>query len=88
MDKRRHRRDFTTTIAEYSFTHQHHGDVFDGIIVNISESGLCLLTTTFLSQGQEIIIRNGALVASRKANVRWAERYRDAYYRAGLEFSR
>lgn len=60
-------------------------EIFDGIITDMSDSGLCLLTTNPLSEGQKITINNASPL-SRTAIVRWSERIDSLYHRVGLEF--
>ena len=85
-DKRRHRRDYITSVIEYSLNPRIPDEVFDAVVADISESGLCLLTTSSLSKGQEIVIKNDTLAFNKKAIVRWSEKYNDFYYKAGVEF--
>jgi len=59
---------------------------FDGIITDISDSGICLLTTNSLSKGQKISMNIGTSASSRTAIVRWSERFDSLYYAVGLEF--
>jgi hypothetical protein len=56
---------------------------FDGIITDISNSGICLLTNNPLCKGQKIIVN---APSARKAIVRWSERFDSTYYAVGLEF--
>ncbi|MFH1026132.1 MAG: PilZ domain-containing protein, partial [Nitrospirota bacterium] len=85
-DKRRHRRDYITSVIEYSLNPRIPDEAFDAVVADISESGLCLLTTYSLNKGQEIVIKNGTLAFDKKAIVRWSEKYTDFYYKAGVEF--
>jgi|GEM_PF-3234141 len=62
-----------------------HDKLHDGVITDISDSGICLLTTNLLSKGQKITI-NSASSRPRTAIVRWSERFDSHYYTVGLEF--
>jgi PilZ domain len=86
FDKRRHRRSNIATAVEYVLDPLPARETFDGVIADISESGLCLLTTTPLSKGQEILIKINPSAFSQTATVRWSRQYDDLYCRAGLEF--
>jgi len=59
---------------------------FDSFVTNISQSGICLVTTEALKNGQEIIIKNHVLPYPRPATVRWSKDYNGLYYRYGLEY--
>jgi hypothetical protein len=86
-DKRRHsRKNVISTVEFYSDT-LNENEIGEGFIANISESGLCLLTTNHLNKGQTIKIQNSVTVSFQTATVRWSERYRNLYYKAGLEFT-
>jgi hypothetical protein len=85
FDKRRHSRDNTISVVQYVLNRLHSEEIFDGVIANISESGVCLLTTDPLSKGQDITIKNKISATSQTATVRWSTKYHDLYYKAGLE---
>ncbi len=61
-------------------------EIFEGIIDNISESGLCLITSKLLDQGQEIIIRSLIYLPSQTAAVCWIKPHDDVSYKVGLKF--
>jgi len=86
FDKRRHRRSNIATTVEYALNPLHTNETFDGVITDISESGLCLLTTTPLNKGQDILIKINPAAFSKTATVRWSKQYDDLYCKAGLEF--
>jgi hypothetical protein len=85
FDKRRHSRDDTISAVQYVLNRLHSEEIFDGVIANISESGVCLLTTDPLGKGQDITIKNKISATSQTATVRWSTKYHDLYYMAGLE---
>jgi len=85
FNKRRHSRDETISAVQYVLNRLHPEEIFDGVIANISESGVCLLTTDPLSKGQDITIKNKIPATSQTATVRWSTRYHDLYYKTGLE---
>jgi hypothetical protein len=85
-DQRRHRRNQTVETIEFVLNNLSPADEsFDGVITDISESGLCLLTTNMLHAGEKIIIQNSISTSPRSATVRWSTEYNE-YYKAGLEF--
>jgi len=70
--------------AEPFTTHE----TFDGVIVNASESGLCILTTHLLSKGQKIEIKSNGDAVSQTAIIRWARQFNTLFYKVGLEFTK
>jgi hypothetical protein len=87
-DKRKHnRREIMSTIEYFDEPFTTH-ETFDGVIVNVSESGLCILTTHLLNRGQKIEIKDNSDAGSQSAIVRWALKYNSLYYKVGLEFSK
>jgi hypothetical protein len=83
---RRHLRyDFVHPI-EYVRSHTATDDISQGIIINISNSGMCLYTNCILCKGQEIKITSILPSNSQTAVVRWAEKIDASRYRIGLEF--
>ncbi len=61
--------------------------IFEGTILNVSASGLSVLTTEkILKIGQEIFLRNELLFPSQSAIVLWTEETPEGAYRAGLTF--
>ncbi len=59
---------------------------FDGVIIDISESGLCLLTTSPLKEDQIIVIGDNRYFLEKSAIVRWIQKIGDMLYKAGLEY--
>jgi hypothetical protein len=66
------------------------GRTFEGVVTNVSISGLCLSLGTPLPVGQEICIEgNYRPLAAERAIVRWLSKAEDNFssrYRAGLLF--
>jgi PilZ domain len=60
---------------------------FHGLILNISESGLCLYTSNSLNVGQELIIKTTLRAPVVKATIRWVRKYRDDLFRIGATFT-
>jgi hypothetical protein len=63
-------------------------ETLDGVIVNASESGLCILTAHFLNKDQIIEIKSNGDKISQTATVRWTRQYNNLYYKVGLEFNK
>ena len=61
-------------------------ETFEGIIDNISEAGICLITSNHLEDGQEIIIKTDIFLPSHSAQVCWVRPHEDAY-KIGLKFT-
>jgi hypothetical protein len=84
--KRRHsRRDIINTI-EFFLVPLAEDEILYGVIVNISDSGFCMLTTNHLKEGQKITMQNAIAESSQTAMVRWSERCNNLYSKSGLEF--
>lgn len=61
-------------------------ETFDGFIENISESGMCLITTKHLDIGQALTINTNIFLPSHTASVCWIEQNNDGSYKFGLKF--
>ena len=86
FDRRRHLRyDFNLAI-EYVKDPGIVSTIYKGIITDISNSGLRILTPSPLDIGQAITIKNTLPAYSQTAVVRWVENPDSASYKAGLEF--
>jgi len=59
---------------------------YDGVVTDISDSGLSLLTTSPLKDRQRIIILDKSGLFEKAAIVRWSQKYDDLLYKIGLEF--
>ena len=84
--KRRQGRKNIIRAIEFSFDLLTSDELVDGCIINISESGCCLLSVNPLNKGQVIKIQNGNLRESQTATVRWSERCNNLYSESGLKF--
>ena len=86
-DRRRHERKDIITTIEYSIKGSYAQEAFEGVITNISETGLCILTTNPLSKDEKIKIKikNEAFVNCQTADVRWSSQNKNLYYIVGLE---
>lgn len=61
-------------------------ETFDGFIENISEAGMCLITTKHLDIGQDLTINTNIFLPSHAASVCWIEQNDDGSYKYGLKF--
>jgi hypothetical protein len=85
-EKRRHRRSEASYFTGYLMELQPGGAVLNGVIANISKSGVCLLTSKALNEGESILLKSDDSSPAQKAAVRWCRQYKNFHYRAGLEF--
>jgi len=87
-DRRKHERKYIAKATECFLTEPpSQNEMFDCIVADISTSGLCLLTTQPVENGQVITMMNQIFPSPRTAIVRWSEKYKNLYYRSGLEFN-
>ena len=86
INQRRHKRNDTVNIIEYSIEGFNVSEAFDGIIANVSDSGFCLFTTNPLDNGTKIAIKNQMPFNSQSAAARWSTKDHNLYYKVGLEF--
>jgi hypothetical protein len=86
-EKRKSNRKFIMKPIEYFLVPSIIGKTFDGLIMDISDSGVCLLTTCQLKDRQRIIIEDKSCSSEKVAIVRRSEKYNDMFYKTGLEFT-
>jgi len=86
LERRKHRRCYIIGTVEYTVDSSTTNEIFNSVIADTSESGICLLTHNPLSKGQKITIKNSISPFSRTAIVCWSEKYNHFYYKTGLEF--
>jgi hypothetical protein len=82
----KHDRCYMNSSVEYVLDPFNTDEIFEGTIDNISESGMCLLTSHPLTEGQEITIKSLLFLPSQTAVVCWTEPQNDGY-RVGLKFA-
>jgi hypothetical protein len=62
-------------------------ETFEGDVLNISDTGICLLITNRFSIGQEITLRDFDIYGSYKtATVQWIEKAGKRQYKVGFIF--
>jgi hypothetical protein len=84
-NRRRNKRKLELDTIEYVIEPLMTNETFYGVVVNVSESGLCILTNDLLNKGQQIRITDNGLAINKSAVVSWTEKYNDLYYRVGLK---
>jgi len=83
---RKSKRKIVNKLVEYFLIPSVTTKTFDGLITDISDSGLCLVTNSQLKYGQRIIIQDEPYLSEKIAIVRWTEKFDDIFYKIGLEF--
>jgi c-di-GMP-binding flagellar brake protein YcgR len=62
-------------------------ETFEGVVLNISDTGICLLISNRFSIGQEITLKDFDIYGSYKtATVQWIEKADRRHYKVGLIF--
>ena len=62
-------------------------ETFEGFVLNISDTGICFLTSNHLSISQEITLKDFDIYGSSKtATVQWIEKADKRHYKVGLIF--
>ena len=84
-NRRMHKRKQKMDAIEYVIEPLTTNETFYGVVVNVSESGLCILTNDLLNKGQQIRITDNGHAINNSAVVSWTEKYNDLYYKVGLE---
>lgn len=83
IERRRHiRYDCFYHVVEYYA--KSSDEVFKGVTINISNSGLCLHILKPLCIGQEIKIKRTPSISYQPATVRWIKKTDDNLYNVGL----
>jgi hypothetical protein len=86
FDQRREERYGFPYTIEYVLNPSATDEIFEGVAINISKSGLCLYTHNILREGQEITIKSIMPITSQNATVKWIEKIDHIYYKVGLVF--
>jgi hypothetical protein len=63
-------------------------EIYEGLLLNISTSGLCLLISDNLDIGQEIVIKSNINLPSQTARIEWIKKMDQAQYKVGLLFKK
>jgi hypothetical protein len=86
IDRRIHLRNVSLNRIQFCFAHDPPAKMHMGATINISHSGLCVVTSDHLRQDECIIIKNDLSLLSQKATVRWVKSYQQNFCKAGLMF--
>lgn len=78
---------FLKTIA-YSCEQDGAEDLFKGVTINISKSGMCLYLyeCPCVDPGRHIHIKSDLPVSAQRGTIRWVNKVEDGFYKAGLMF--
>ncbi|HZV47165.1 MAG TPA: PilZ domain-containing protein [Thermodesulfovibrionales bacterium] len=88
IERRKHQRNDLRAFVHYTFSSDTSDRALRGTIKNFSYSGMCLIVSQPLAEGQEIIVRSMAIASSKRAIVRWQENIGKDVYEVGLEYMR
>jgi len=83
---RKSKRKIINKLVEYFLIPSATTRTFDGLITDVSDCGLCLVTNSQLKYGQRIIIQDEPYLSEKVAIVRWTQKFDDIFYKIGLEF--
>jgi hypothetical protein len=61
-------------------------ETFEGLVINSSDTGLCLLISNPLDIGQEIMLQDEIYGFYKSAKVQWVEKIDEGQYKVGLIF--
>jgi hypothetical protein len=86
LKQRRHRRKYIGKILEYRVESSAEDEMFDGILFDISEDGLSIISIYLLKEGQKIFMKSAAALPSNTAIVQWCKNYYDLYFKIGLKY--
>jgi len=84
-ERRKHKRFNILDAKIHVLDSKKNNPLLEGSIDNFSQYGLCIMTPKPLKQGQEIAIKDEFIAFPQPARVRWSKKYKDDYYKAGLE---
>jgi hypothetical protein len=74
----------TAEKIDYTLSHVSTGEAYKGVIINMSNSGLCLYTHNLLAEGETISINRMIPNFCQKATVCWTRKIDDFSFTAGL----
>jgi energy-converting hydrogenase Eha subunit B len=88
IERRKYQRNDLRAFVQYTSSSDTSDTALRGTIKNYSYSGICLIVSQPLAQGQEIILKSTGVPSSKKATVRWQENIGKDVYEVGLEYIR
>jgi len=86
VERRRHPRYDFSDAVELRVNPSGLSETHSGLILNVSESGLCIYTCDPLSVGQDLTIKTSLRAPVLKATIRWVRKYRDDLFKIGVMF--
>ena len=78
--RKKERYEFSGDKVDFTLTPFAQDELYSAGVINFSETGICLLSSTRLSPGQEITLRDFMSFSARSAVVIWTEKYIDIFY--------
>jgi hypothetical protein len=85
-ERRIYRRNMSLNSLQFCFDHDAPAKTRMGATVNVSHSGMCLVTSSQLKEGEYIFIKSDLSLLASKAVVRWVKNYQQNFCKAGLQF--
>jgi hypothetical protein len=71
---------------EFCFDRDEFQKMHIGASLNVSDSGMCVVTSARLREGGRIIIKKELSLFSQKAIIRWVKDFQQNFCKAGLTF--
>jgi hypothetical protein len=84
--KRKYDRDIASLIICYSISDHNSEKLWTAMMEDYSHTGMRMVTTHPLEEGEEILIRSGLFEKAILGVIRWTKSNGDAFFRVGLEF--
>ena len=88
IERRKYQRNDLRAFVNYTCSSFTSDTTLRGTIKNYSYSGICLIVSQPLVEGQEIIVKSLGVPSSKRAIVRWQENIGKDAYEVGLEYIR
>ena len=87
FENRKHDRyEYTGGKLEYTLSPFSVKKIFEAEVINFSQHGLCLLSSNYLAEDEEITIRDFMNKTLQNAKVVWVEKTDDGLFMIGLSF--
>ena len=88
LERRKYQRNDLKAFVQYTSSSDTSDIALRGTMKNYSYSGICLVVSQPLVEGQEIIMKSMGIPSSKRATVRWQENIGKDAYEVGLEYTR
>ena len=87
-ERRSHLRKVSLNSIEFCLDQHTPGETHLGATVNVSDSGMCVVASYLLKEGESITIKNDLRLPSQRATVRWVKIFQQTLFcKAGLMFT-